>query len=65
MNLTSSSAETHSAEPPLLLIGFIETEKRNCVIVPASVNVLCPMKPCYNDHVLQEDIYRQSKGGGS
>ena len=51
-----------SAELTLLLIGFIQTEKRNFVIVPASVNVSCPMKPWFNDYVLQEDGGRQSKG---
>ena len=48
-----------SAELALPLIGFIETEKRSSVIMPASVNVPCPMKLCYSDHVLREDGCRQ------
>ena len=48
-----------SAELALPLIGFIETEKSNSVIVPASVNVPCPMKLCYSDHMLREDSFRQ------
>ena len=32
------------------------------VFVPPSLNVTCPMKAGYKDHVLQEDGFCQSKG---